>query len=170
MRNSRLHNVITVVLTGLSISFMFLCGCAAVPTVRISDVDRDTVVDALRKTSGYPLVGRDTIERRRRTGKWLPSDFAKFSNRNSVSKKHTRSYDCGFRVLHTRDRITVKSEKSGSTLVSVKCEKKGRGVLNLVKLVSPFYERNSEKEANIIAGLLRNLKGAGYEWVGEWRP
>ncbi len=151
----------------LLLPLIFLCGCAAVPTVRISGVDRDTVVDALCETAWHhgwqDRSSRSSMRVR-------PSDFSK---RTTVSKRGSwmTGNPIGFMSMYYIHRFTVKGEKSGSTLVSVKREIKGPFfALNPVGWISPFYRRHTYLEERFILGLLQELEGATCQWVGEWRP
>lgn len=148
-----------------------LSGCATIPTARISGVDRKTVVEALCETGGVrtyyrsSLFGGGTTESRT---VWTSSDFSK---KTTLVKKYSLSHFlCS---TECRDRITVKSEDMGTTLLSLKCEQKFISFIDFIAALSPFYKRNPNREERIMTDTLNRLvdqEGVSYEWVGKWKP
>ena len=71
-----------------------------------------------------------------------------------------------------RDTIRLKVSQPGETTLSVKCEKKGTELFNILKWFLP-YKRDHERENMLMVNTTEQLKAdrqAKVEWLGKWRP
>ena len=166
-------------------SVLCLSGCSSViPRARISNVMDETVAQALWETGskGHETTANDFVGAAF-NGNMSGRAKSIWPSSEEINKPHTViQYDLQS-VLASwkcRDTIQIIPENENNTILSIKCENKYVPFLNVISLVSnpiisvsPFYDRDYDREETLMLGTVQRLqkdRDVSIEWIGAWRP
>jgi hypothetical protein len=145
---------------------LVLTGCASVPKVRISNVERETIAKTLWE-QGH---SRTTITLDHVSAESVWPSFGEINKPRTVIK-YTLTNHFIYRK-RCRDTLSIVSESPNDTVVSLKCKEKNY-IFDYLHYLWPFYKRNTYREQTVMLNTVRALQdneGFNMEWLSKWKP